>query len=400
MNLNQIGTLLVATVALMIGGIDIYLPTFPLLVEYFETTPEFIQLTLMISPLTSAVVSFIWGRQADIFSHKHLMLFALVLFGVGAFVCALSECELAFFLGRFIQAVGGSGLSILSIVLLYDLFEDQKKQASYMALYGAMFPAVFALAPMLGAQLFNYLGWRSCFYFVTAISAIFFVLYSFLLKDYNIKQRKKTAHYSAFFEIKEIFKNKIFVSLVFGHSLPIAMSMLFTANSSFIFQNYFCFSPITYSIVQSAPIALNFFGSFYYRHLLKKVSIDRTIEISGYSLIFFIIGLGFLIFTPIPVTPITLIFVMSIFTFYMSFSISSCSTKAIESSHHNKGLAIAAVSSARNFIGSAVVIICSQFFNNTPYPMLYALFLIALILVYVLLYYRPWVHKDLLNGHS
>jgi DHA1 family bicyclomycin/chloramphenicol resistance-like MFS transporter len=399
MKQTHIGTLLVATVALMIGGIDIYLPTFPHLVEYFETTPEFIQFTLMISPLTSALVSFIWGRQADIFSHKHLMLFALILFGAGSFVCALSNCDLAFLLGRFIQAIGGSGLSILSIVLLYDIFEDQKKQASYMALYGAMFPAVFALAPMIGAQLFHYFGWRSCFYFVTVVSTIFFALYAFLLKEYDIKQRKKTTHHSAFSEIKEVFANKIFVSLVLGHSLPIAISMLFTANSSFVFQDYFCFSPVTYSIVQSAPIALNFIGSFYYRYMLKKISINRTIEIAGYSLIFFNIALFLLIFTPIPITPITLIIVMGIFTFFMSFSISSCATKAIEACPDNKGIAIAAISSARNFIGSGVVIIAGQFLNGTPYPMLYAMLVIALILVYILLYYRPWVHKDLMNGH-
>lgn len=394
MNRNHIGKVLVATVALMIGGIDIYLPTFPFLVEYFETTPEFIQFTLILSPLTSAFVSFIWGRQADIFSHKHLMLFALILFGMGSFICGLSECALAFLLGRFIQAIGGSGLSILSIVVLYDLFLDQKKQAGYIALYGAMFPAVFALAPMIGAQLFHYFGWKSCFHFVTVVTCIFFALYAFLLKDYDIKQRKKTTHVSVFSEIKDLLHNKIFVSLVLGHSLPVTISILFTANSSFIFQNYFCFSPVTYSIVQSAPIALNFIGSFYYRHLLKKTSVDRTIQISGYSLIFFNIALIILIFTPIPITPVSLICVMGVFTFFMSFSISSCATKAIDASPNNKGVAVAALSSARNFIGGGIVIISGQFLNGTPYPMLYTMFFIAIILMYVLLFYRPWARKD------
>lgn len=393
MNTRAIGFLLVATVALMIGGIDIYLPTFPYLVKFFNTTPEFIQFTLIISPLVSALVSFIWGRQADIYSHKHLILFALLLFGFGALICAFSECELAFLMGRLVQAIGGSGLSILTTVLLYDLFSDPKEQARYMALYGAMFPAVFALAPMIGAQLFEYCCWQACFIFVTFVSIIFMVLYSIVLKDYCIKQRKETSHTSAFSQINDLIKNKIFVAFVLGHSFPIAISMLFTANSSFVFQNYFCYSPVEYSFVQSIPIAFNFLGSLYYRHLIQKINIMRTIQIAGFSTLCFTIALFFIIFTPVPITPVTLIATMGIFTFYMSFSISSCVTEAIKNRSGDKGGAIAAISACRNFIGSGVVILCGQFLNGTPYPMLYSMFIIGFLLTWILLYMCPQQNK-------
>ena len=78
---------------------------------------------------------------------------------------------------------------------------------------------------------------------------------------------------------------------------------------------------------------------------------------------------------------------MSIFTFYMSFSISSCIALAINQSPEEKGIAIATVSVGRNFLGSSIVLITGQFLNGTPYPMLISMFIVALFLSVTLLYF-------------
>ncbi|CAO4841293.1 MAG: Multidrug resistance protein MdtL [Holosporales bacterium] len=380
MTYNQnLGILLVATVALMIGGIDIYAPTLPYLVRYFNSTPEALQFTVTLSPLVSAVVSFFWGRQADRQCHKTLMLLAIILFGVGATLCAMSTHITMFIFGRLIQAIGGSGLSILTVVLLYDLFHSEKDHARYMAVYGAMFPAVFAVAPLLGAQLFEIFHWQSCFIFVSFVCVIFFALYALFLprkKMIEVKESKTPA----IKDIAQLFFDKRFMGYVFGHALPVSISMLFTVNSSFIFQTYFCFSPTLYAVVQAIPIALNFIGAFYYRHLLKSMSVTKTIRIASYSVMLFAIGLFLQLVLPINVSPLSLILVMSIFTFFMSFSISSCYTKAIESRTGDRGIAIATVSTMRNLSGSFFVIVGSQFYTGTPLPMLIFMLGLALTL--------------------
>jgi DHA1 family bicyclomycin/chloramphenicol resistance-like MFS transporter len=384
-----LGALLVATVALMIGGIDIYLPALPCLVGYFDSTPEFLQLTLIISPIVSACVGFIWGRKADLYCHKTLMLIAVSLFGLGALLCSYMTNQYLFLLSRIIQAIGGSGLSILTVVLLYDLFESEKERARYMALYGAMFPAVFALAPILGAQIFCYFGWQYCFKLVFLVSVVFFVLYAKFLPKKEIDLKKEEDKESALLKIRNLLRDRLFIFYIFGHTLPVCISMLFTANSTFIFQNYFSFTPIGYSFAQCFPIVLNFIGALYYRHLLKKVSMDKTIHIGGLSVFLFSIALAILIFSPLDVSPISLIAVMSVFTYFMSFSISSCMTKSVENRKDDRGIAVAMVSTARNFFGGGFVLVCGYFYNNTPYPMLMMMLALSVILTILLLYFIP-----------
>lgn len=384
--MDKLAILLVATVGLMIGGIDIYLPALPYLVTYFQSTAEFMQLTISVSPLISAVVSFVWGRQADLRSHKRLMLLSLFLFGSGALVCAGSSNQWIFLAGRIIQSIGGSGLSNLTIIILYDVFRSEKKRAYYVALYGAMFPVVFALSPILGALFFKHLGWRSCFFFVTFMSGVFYFGYMSLLKTNRHKKDKPSEN--SFLRLKDLVQNKYFMTLCLGHSLPVGISMLFTANATFILQNFYKLEPMTYSVVQSLPIILNFIGAFYYRYLLKRTTMDKTISIAGYSVSAFVIGLMALLFSENH-SVIALIFVMGIFTFYMSFSISSCAVRAIDSQPQDRGLAVALISTCRNGFGSLIVITSSFFYTSTPDPMYCSMLLTAIPLALILLVVYP-----------
>jgi len=384
------GWILISTVALMIGGIDIYAPTMPYLVHYFDVTPSWIQFTVTISPLVSSVFSFMWGAWADRYDHKQLMLKALMLFGVGALICAVSTCFNTFAFGRFIQAIGGSGLSIMTMILLYSVFKDPKDQARYMAIYGAMFPAVFALAPIIGAQLFEQCGWQSCFYIIVVISALFYGAYSYYVPSL-VPEVKATQ--SPLKGVMHLLRTPYFMVLVLGHALPVSISMLFTVNSSFIFQKYFCFSPTMYALVQGIPISLNFIGAFYYKHLLKQKTIDETIRIGGLSVTIFCLGLLLFLLFPVLISAASIVFVYSIFTFFMSFSISSCATKAIDSRQEDRGLAVATIGTVRNFWGGFLVLLASQFYNATPEPMIFIMFCVAILLSFFMLYMIPNYQK-------
>ncbi len=392
MVVNKQGFLLIGTVGLMIGGIDIYLAALPMLVDYFHTSPEFMQLTIMVSPLVSAIVSFFWGRQADLKCHKMLMLLSLLMFGIGALICAGAIDKWTFLFGRFMQSIGGSGLSNISIVLLYDVFKEEKEHAHYIALYGAMFPVVFALSPILGAQILVYAHWRMCFVFVLFLSFLFYIGYYFWFEKSKEPKKSKEEEGSALPSLKRLLTDKLFMTLCVGHSLPIAVSMLFTSNSSFIFQIFYGLNPTTYSIVQCLPILLNFVGAFYYQHVLEKRSVNYTIRIAGYSVIAFVCGLLYLIITPNE-TYIPFLIIMGGFMFYMSFSISSCITKAIDSQKKDRGLAVAVTSTMRNGLGGAIVLGASFFYNATPDPMYMAMMITSIALIAILLVIYPFLQK-------
>ena len=81
------------------------------------------------------------------------------------------------------------------------------------------------------------------------------------------------------------------------------------------------------------------------------------------------------------------------FMFYMSFSISSCITKAIDSQKEDRGLAVAVTSTMRNGLGGAIVLGASFFYNATPDPMYMAMMATSIVLITVLLVIYPFLQK-------
>jgi DHA1 family bicyclomycin/chloramphenicol resistance-like MFS transporter len=58
--------LIMVATSFMVSSLDIYLPAMPMMRDYFGTTEYVMQLSMMVSPLTSAAVSLFFGRMCDV----------------------------------------------------------------------------------------------------------------------------------------------------------------------------------------------------------------------------------------------------------------------------------------------------------------------------------------------
>lgn len=385
--------LLLATVALMIGAIDIYLPCLPYLTKHFETTEFMMQLSVMASPIASAIFSLFWGRYSDTHGRRKPMLLALIFFSIGGIFCAYADSTNSFLIGRFIQSIGGGGLSVLTIVILSDLFHGPR-YAKYLALYGAMFPVVFALAPVIGAQLFTRCGWRSNFIFITIASLIFLMLYAIYLPETLKSESTESAKQQSLPKLFNLFFDREFMRHGLGHALPVTISMLFTANAAFIFIDKFQLSPIVYSFVQTIPVFFNFTGAMVYRHHIEKIGLDRSIQIGSIACLVFAILVSLVIGLKLE-SYIVILCVMSWFMAFLSFTVASCATKAYESKPDDRGLAVAVVTMLRNGIAGIVVLWCGSLFNGTMYPMFGFMGCLSLMIFLIL---RTKSQHDLQGG--
>src|SRR5579863_6966699 len=113
--------------------------------------------------LSQAVAIPIYGRLADLWGRKWLLIFSAALFLLGTLMCSAAWGMIPLVVFRFIQGLGGGGLQPLAITIIGDLYppvERVKIQGNLNAIWG-----ISALSgPIIGAVLTATLGWRSVFW--------------------------------------------------------------------------------------------------------------------------------------------------------------------------------------------------------------------------------------------
>jgi len=154
-----------------------YLPAFPVLIKYFDTSIDQVQFTLSIFLIGFAVAQLIYGPLSDRFGRKPVLMAGIILFFISsAGIIFVEEIEMLIIL-RFFQALGGSAGPVLGRAMVRDIYDpkDAAKQLAYIGTAMALAPAV---APIIGGYLTVWWGWESTFIFLTiyAIAVILMIL--------------------------------------------------------------------------------------------------------------------------------------------------------------------------------------------------------------------------------
>lgn len=361
-------SLLLAALALKIASMDIYIPSMPFLKRYFETQEWVIQFSLMLSPLMSSLTALFYGRWADVHGRRRTMLFSLCIFTLGSIGCALSGNIYSFLFFRFIQSTGAGGISILTLVILSDLYQGIA-YARYVATYNAMFPFTFALAPIIGAQLFDRFGWQMNFWFLMVgglivIGLLYRTLEETLPTTVSTQETWKTLYKKSL----NLIQDSYFLTMSLGHCLPLAVACIYTANSSFLFIDHLEFSAVAYSYIQIIPVSINFLGSMTYRQFLPTFGLERSLKIGSCMYFLFVIGAIYCLFSPPTQLVVLIVLTICLLNFGLPFCNSTCATWAYESMPNERGLAIAWVALIRNGLISGLVMFAALFYNGTITP--------------------------------
>ncbi len=113
--------------------------------------------------LASTVTTPIYGKLADLWGRKHILLFGLGLFGLGSILSGRATSMPELIAMRVVQGLGAGAVGPIVLTLLGDLFsleERAKVQGWFSAVWGISSVA----GPWLGGYLTDNLSWRWVFY--------------------------------------------------------------------------------------------------------------------------------------------------------------------------------------------------------------------------------------------
>lgn len=156
-------------------ALDITLPTFVTLKDFFHTTPGAVQQTASAYLLGMAAGQVMWGALSDTFGRRSILTVSLVIFTVATWVCTrLTNIE-ALWAARFVQAFGVCAPAALWQSLLVDVFEARRREIFFAWIFPitALSPIVM---PIIGALLLLWAGFEATFIFTAGVGVCLFLM--------------------------------------------------------------------------------------------------------------------------------------------------------------------------------------------------------------------------------
>src|SRR3984885_8273376 len=156
-------------------AIDIYVPALPAMARFFATSPQAIQSSVSGYMAAYALGQLVFGPVADAYGRKPVLAFGLVIFTIGCVLSLAAPNLEMFLLARCLQGFGIAATNLLAKAIITDSFSGQTliHAFTYMAIAWGLAPIV---APVIGAHLQTWFGWKSCLVFLLVYSLVMWAL--------------------------------------------------------------------------------------------------------------------------------------------------------------------------------------------------------------------------------
>ena len=236
-------TLLMTMTLLGVFPLDVVLPSFPHLADYFQTSPSGISLSVSVFAISLALSVMLVGPISDVWGRKTLLLGGMAVAAIGAVGCVFAS-DYRWFLGfRMVQAMGCGAFS-LSQALIQDLFVGRERERIriWMVTGGGVFISV---SPLLGTWLQSCLGWQGSFYVFIALSCVAWCGAYWLLKE--TPPGRKPSHAGFFNAYWRLCSDGRFMGYWLISALAFACHFSFIVSSPIIFMERLALSPYEFA---------------------------------------------------------------------------------------------------------------------------------------------------------
>lgn len=235
---------------------DFYLPTLPSMAEIFHTNASMVQLGLTTSVLGIAIGQIFFGPVSDKFGRRPVLVASLLLFSVSTLASIFSPTIEFFNICRFLQGLGGSGGIVMSRSVATDCYNG-RELAKILAIVGAINGVAPVVAPVVGGLVADAIGWKGIFIVLLSIGVVLALMCSLFRESLPAERRIKGGYGKVAKSFVGLFRLPWFCVYVIMFGLCYGVLFAYISSASFIVQDHYGFSELTFSLI----FAINAIGT-------------------------------------------------------------------------------------------------------------------------------------------
>jgi len=258
-------------------AMHIFVPALPLAATDLAASPGAMQLTISVYILGLAIGQLLYGPLSDRFGRRPVLLVGLLLYTVAGLVSALAPDVRILVAARLFQAIGGCSGLVLGRAIVRDgvNVDEATRRLAVVSLIVNVGPG---LAPLVGAELGTYLGWRSIFFALTALGIINFLITWRLLPETGPKRsahhepRKSSELWSNF---RQLITSRAFLGYAIGGGCATTSMYAFISAAPFIFTEQLRQPNRDVGIYLAVIVGALWFGSVVASRVAGRVAVNH-----------------------------------------------------------------------------------------------------------------------------
>ncbi|REC95927.1 DHA1 family bicyclomycin/chloramphenicol resistance-like MFS transporter/DHA1 family florfenicol/chloramphenicol resistance protein-like MFS transporter [Kushneria indalinina DSM 14324] len=161
--------MMMALIVLTPMGVDIFLPSLPMLAQDFALDTAGIKWSITLYLISMGAGQLVAGPLVDALGRRPMAMAGALVYGLAAGLCLVADQITLFYIGRLMQGFGASLATVVAFSCVRDRFEGERRAGIYSFLNAAVC-VVPALAPLLGSVLAAFWHWRASFVFMVAFA--------------------------------------------------------------------------------------------------------------------------------------------------------------------------------------------------------------------------------------
>lgn len=265
-------------------ALDIYVPSIPVIQQYFSADQFVMQLTVSLFILTTGMGQLILGPISDQIGRRKILLSSILIFILGSALCMIANHISFLIIARIIQALGACGMMVTAFAIVRDLFsgDDCARIYSFLNSTIALSPL---LAPLAGGYLAYWISWRASFALLTLIGIIIFVSAKMNVNETLAPQNRRNLKKELFIDYLHVLKSGRFLIYTLCAAAGFAGFLTFFSSSAYIIISLLK-TPEQHFGFYFGSIGIVFFiGSLISGYSAKHVGTYKTVILGAFLMI-------------------------------------------------------------------------------------------------------------------
>lgn len=367
-------------------SIDLYLPGFLKISQYYQTDLKAVQFSISTFLAGFAVGQLFWGIISDKYGRKWPTIASLLLFIAATIACIYATSIEQFWMARFFQAFAGCAGVVIARAIVNEYFEqeDTMQVFSLLAIIAGVAPII---GPVAGNFLVSHFEWQSTFVTLFILGVISLILVLFFLPETKVKTAITAPKRNLIQDFKAVFKVKTFLKYTLIGSVTYSILMVYLANAPYLIMEYGQLSSATFSYIFAFNAVGLMIGAWISNSFTRWWSIRQIIFYTTLiGLVCSVVFLGFCI-TQQPIEWLLVPLFFIILTLGVLFP--TTTKLALEPFHENSGSASALLGSLQLML----TFLISAMTNLIPLDLL-ILTGIALFVCHILYLVCYWIKEE------